>query len=98
MVADGEITVRRVLFIRCLADCVLAGKLYLSLGIDANDLHGEAVAFPGNVGNLPDAGRFKLGDMDETLGPRENLDERAEIGDLFHDSHIDLSQFGFTGE
>src|SRR4051812_13041068 len=77
---------------------VFAAELDLALFIDLEDFHHDLVPFVEYVGDAPHALGSELGDMYETIGPRQNFHEGAEVHDLSHGPTVDFADFGLRGD
>ena len=65
---------------------------------DFKDLDLEQITFFYNISYFGDAPIGKLGDMHQTICPRQDLHESTEIGNLYDGSFIDRAHFRFLGE
>ena len=59
--------------------------------IDFDDLHGEFVTHPNQVGNIVDVATADLADVAEAVTSRQNFEERAEFSDAVDRTLIDLA-------
>ena len=59
--------------------------------IDFDDLHGEFVTHPNQVGNIVDVATADLADVAEAVTSRQNFKERAEFSDAIDRTLIDLA-------
>src|SRR5260370_5307619 len=97
---------RRLRFLeRPVAD-ILAGRLIdllhaeldLAAIVKAEDLDLDLVAHLDDIGDLADALRRQLADMDETVLGAEEVHEGAEIDDLDHLAVVDDAEFGLRDD
>src|SRR5207249_4905630 len=73
-----------------LADFTLA-QADLALTVDIQDLDHDFVPFSEHVAHASYATGPELGNVHKTVGPRQDLDERAEVYDLPHRAFVDLT-------
>ena len=62
--------------------------------VDVDHLHEELFAFLQLVAHVLHAVVRDLGDVEQAVGARHDLDERAEIGDALHLAHVGLVELG----
>ena len=66
----------------------------LTLPVDFEDFDHNFITLFKHVRDPPDALRSKLGNVNQAIGARENLDEGAEIDDLAHSAFVYFSNLG----
>ena len=75
----------------------LAAQLDL-VAFERQNLHQNLIAFLQLVAHVLDAVLGDLADVQQAVGAREDLDERAEIDDPDHLAQIGLADFGRGGD
>src|SRR5690348_12540900 len=73
---------------------LLHAELDLAAVVEAEDLDLDLVADLDDIGDLADALRRELADMDEAVARTEEVHERAEIDDLDDLAVVDDAEFG----
>src|SRR5690242_4569743 len=66
-------------------------QTYLPLSVNFQDLHENLIALRDFIGNGFNAVMRQLGNVDEAVGSRQDLDECAEVHDLAHRPKIGLA-------
>src|SRR5207245_8816995 len=74
----------------------LPGQLDL-VAILADAFDHDLLAFTQLVTNVADAAVRNLGDLQQPVGPRKDLDKRSEIHEPRHRAYIGLTHFGLGG-
>src|SRR5712671_5287316 len=81
-----------------LLDQSLPGQLHAAALIHLEQLDAHVVAPLDHVFGLLGAAVLQLGDVEQPLDARGDLDERPEGGGALHDALVDLADFGLLDE
>src|SRR5262249_5740639 len=88
----------RLLVATLLLERLLPGQPDLARLVDLENLDGDDLALLDDVGDLADPFIRQLRDVDEPVGPGEDLDEGSEVDDLPYRAAVDLSDLGLRGD
>src|SRR5437868_3764525 len=77
---------------------VLDGQLDTAAVVHVQYQHFHFLAFFQDIGHFFDASIAQHRDVNQTVLARQDVDEGAEVDDALDFTHVDLADFGFSGD